>query len=304
MIYQHPLGYLLGVQGLALLRAYNGEYGREFTQARIAEIRQLLADDAADGLGGLSGLAALAGDGAEIRPLSAEQGYDVWSARYDREPNDLFTLEEPAVWGITDRLPAGVALDAACGTGRHAAHLAGRGHTVIGVDASAGMLTAARANVPGADFRLGDLGRLPVPDEHVDLVVCALALTHVQDLAPVFAEFARVLRPGGHLVISDSRMDYTIVLALPGGSYGYMPHHKHATSEYLTAALPAGLQVRHCEELRYPRLDPAEAPPAERNRPGHASDFWSLRPWFPAAFRGAYGGSPLMICWDFERAER
>jgi hypothetical protein len=132
------------------------------------------------------------------------------------------------------------------------------------------MLAAARTNVPSGDFRQGDLTQLPVPGQHVDLVVCSLALAHVRDLAPVFAEFARVLRPGGHLVISDSRMDYPLVVALPAGGHGYLPHHKHATSEYLTAALPAGLQVRHCEEMRSPCLDPADAPP-RRTRPGHPS---------------------------------
>jgi hypothetical protein len=34
VIYQHPLGYLLGLEGLALLRAFNGEHGRDFTLAR------------------------------------------------------------------------------------------------------------------------------------------------------------------------------------------------------------------------------------------------------------------------------
>ena len=86
------------------------------------------------------------------------------------------------------------------------------------------------------------------------------------------------------------------------GEHGYLPHHKHATSEYLTAALPAGLQLRHCEEMRFPWLDPAEAPPPRRTRPDHPSDIWTLRPWCPAAFRAAYNGSPLMIFWEFQRA--
>jgi hypothetical protein len=37
VIYQHPLAYLLGLEGVALLRAFDGEYGREFTEARLAE---------------------------------------------------------------------------------------------------------------------------------------------------------------------------------------------------------------------------------------------------------------------------
>ncbi len=72
-----------------------------------------------------------------------------------------------------------------------------------------------------------------------------------------------MLRPGGHLVIADSRMDYLMVQALPDGSHGYFPHHPPPTSEYLTAALPLGFEVRHCEELRVPHRDLADAPPAE-----------------------------------------
>jgi ubiquinone/menaquinone biosynthesis C-methylase UbiE len=290
VIYQHPLAYLLALQGGALLRAFNGEYDREFTQARVSEIRALL--DSADELG----------DGVTARPISAEVGYDVWAVRYDEEPNDLVDGAEQVVRRLVGDVPAGVALDAACGSGRHAAHLADRGHKVIGVDLSARMLALAEAKMPGGDFRQGDLRQLPVPDQHVDLVVCALALTHVPELAPVLAEFARVLRPSGHLVISDSRMDYPLVMALPDGGYGYMAHYPRATSEYLTAALPLGFQVRACEEWRSPGLDPADAPPATRVLPDHPSDIWTLREWCPAAARAALGGEPILISWHFQLA--
>lgn len=289
MIYQLPLAYLLGLEGVALLRAFNGEYDRDFTEARLAEIRALL--DSADQLG----------DGVATRPVTTAEGYDAWAERYDG-PNDLVDMEQPVVHEILAGLPTGTALDAACGTGRHAAYLASLGHIVIGVDISPEMLAVARSKVPGADFRDGDLHKLPVPDQHVDLVVCALALTHVPDLAPVLAEFARVLRPGGHLVISDSRMDYTLVNALPGGGYGYLPHYKRLTSEYLTAALPLSLQVRRCEELRSPRRDPSAAPPAERILPDHPSDIWTLRAWIPAASIAAHNGNPLLIFWHFQLA--
>lgn len=164
------------------------------------------------------------------------------------------------------------------------------------------MLAVAAAKVPGGDFRQGDLRQLPVPDEHVDLVVCALALTHVPELAPVLAEFARVLRPGGHLVIADSREDYPLVMELPGGGYGYMPHYRRATSEYLIAALPLGFQVRGCEELRFPRLDPYDGPAPERVLPAHPSDIWTLHGWCPAAKRAALNGKPWLVCWHFQLA--
>jgi ubiquinone/menaquinone biosynthesis C-methylase UbiE len=292
VIYQHPLAYLLGVQGTALLRAFDGKYDREFTKARIAEIRALLDHPDARLEGAVS-----------ARPMTAAEGYDAWAASYD-EPNDLHDIEEPVVRGILDGLPAGRALDAACGTGRHAAYLHSLGHEVVGVDVSANMLALARAKVPEGDFRQGDVCQLPVPDQDVDLVVCALALTHVPDLAAAFTEFSRVLRPGGHLVIADSRMDYRMVFKLPDGQYGYLPHYKRMTSEYLATALALGLQVRHCEELRHPWQDPSEAPPPRRDSPGLPPNIWTLKEWYPAAHRGAFNGSPLLIFWHFQRASQ
>lgn len=292
VIYQHPLAYLLGLQGTALLRAFNGGYDREFTLARFADIRELL--DSADRFG----------DGAQTRRITSEEGYAAWSANYD-EPNDLIDLEEPVVRRILSGIPAGQALDAACGTGRHASYLVAQGHRVIGVDSCAPMLSIACGKVPAAGFSLGNLTRLPLPDGELDLAVCSLALSHVADLAAAFAEFARVLRPGGHLVISDSRMDYALVQRLADGSYGCLPHYPRATSEYLTLALPLGFQVRHCEELRHPPFDPAQAPsPATRELPDHPSDFWALRPWYPAAARAASAGNPVLIFWHFQLRAR
>jgi ubiquinone/menaquinone biosynthesis C-methylase UbiE len=291
-MYQHPLAYLLGLQGTALLRAFNGGYDREFTLARIAEIRALLDDPDTR----LECAAA-------VRPITAAEGYDAWASSYD-EPNDLIDIEEPVVRGILDGLPVGRALDAACGTGRHAAYLHSLGHEVLGVDVSANMLALARAKVPEGDFRQGDVCQLPIPDQDVDLVVCALALEHVADLAGAFAEFSRVLRPGGHLVIADSRMDYRMVIQLADGQCGYLANHKRMTSEYLTTALALGLQVRHCEELRHSWKDPSEAPPARRDSPGLPPNIWTLGEWCPAAYRAAYNGNPLLIFWHFQRASQ
>jgi ubiquinone/menaquinone biosynthesis C-methylase UbiE len=289
VIYQHPLAFLLGLEGIALMRAFDGDYDAEFTRARIAEIRALL--DSADQFG----------EGVETQPVTTAEGYAAWSPDYD-EPNDLIDLEQPVTRQLLDELPAGTALDAGCGTGRYAAYLSSLGHGVIGVDICPQMLEVARAKVAGADFREGDLHQLPVADQSVDLVVCALALTHVPDLSPVLAQFARVLRPGGHLVISDSRMKYHIVQALPGGGYGYLPHYSRFTSEYLVAALPLGFQVRHCEELRAGWSDPDDAPPPVRILPEHPSDIWTLQDWCPVATQAARNGNPVLIFWHFQLA--
>ena len=238
------------MEGVALLRAFAGHYDRDFTEARLAEVRTLL------------GSADQFGDGVETRPIKTGEGYRAWAGSYDQPGNGLIDLEQPVVRDILDSVPRGIALDAACGTGRHAEYLVSLGHEVIGVDSSPEMLAAARAKIPGGDFREGDLHYLPVPDQCADVAVCALALTHVPDLAPVVAEFARVLRPGGHLVISDSRSDWPVVTALPGGDFGYLPHRNHRASDYLAALLPLGFQVRRCEEppLPYPAVNPNAKP--------------------------------------------
>ena len=300
VIYQHPLAYLLGLEGIALLRAFAGEYDRDFTLARLDEIRALL--DSVQDLG----------EGTAVPPIPTTEGYRSWAEFYDEPGNQLIDLEQPIVREILDGLPRGVALDAACGTGRHSAHLASLGHTVIGVDSSAAMLQRARAKVPDGEFHQVDLHDLPLPDDHVDLVVCGLALIHVPALQPVLAEFVRVLRPGGNLVISDQRglipgIGLPVVKARPDGSRGYMPIRTRLTSDYLAAALPLGLQVRRCEEPRrpFPLVDDGELRSATgdvfpEHVPGAPPNIWALHRWCTAATNAAYRDNPAVIIWHFQ----
>jgi SAM-dependent methyltransferase len=300
-VYQHPLAYLLGLEGVALLRAFAGEYDREFTLARLTEIRALL--DSAEELG----------DGVVVGPMSTTEGYGDWAAVYDLPGNQLVEIEEPVVREILGGLPRGVALDAACGTGRHSAYLATLGHTVIGVDSSSAMLERAREKVPDGEFHVADLEKLPLPDDHVDLVVCALALMHVPDLDAVLAELVRVLRPGGHLVISDWRpltgtAGLPVVKIRADGTLGYMPTRGRRTSEYLAAALRVGLQVRRCQEppRPFPLVDEhgtSEGAPVPDHVPGEPPNIWALHRWSPDATNAAYRGVPAAIVWHFQLAK-
>src|SRR5215475_14861399 len=92
-LYQHPLAYLLGLEGLALLRAYAGGYDRDFTLARFDAIRRLL--DSAPELG----------DGVEATPMASNETYAGWAAFYDEPGNELIDLEQPIVGEIIDGLP-------------------------------------------------------------------------------------------------------------------------------------------------------------------------------------------------------
>jgi ubiquinone/menaquinone biosynthesis C-methylase UbiE len=298
VIYQHPLAYLLGLEGIALLRAFAGEYDREFTLARLREIRALL--DAAE-----------LGEGVEETPMTVQEAYAQWAPSYDDPGNALLEVEEPVVREILAALPVGVALDAACGTGRHGAYLAELGHRVIGVDATPEMLEVARAKIPTGEFHEGDLSRLPIPDDSVDVVACGIAASHVPELGPVFAELARVLRPGGHLVLSDSRglvgdIGLPLARTRPDGSFGYIPVWSRLASDYLAAALPAGFQVRRCEELRRetPLVDAEgrdlHAPDTPEHRPGRPPDIWALHRFAPEATNAAYHRRPHAIVWHFQ----
>jgi len=215
---------------------------------------------------------------------------------------------------ILGGLPVGVAVDAACGTGRHAAYLASLGHTVIGADTSPEMLAVARTKLPGVELHEADLHELPVADDSADLVVCALALTHVPDLASAFAEFVRVLRPGGHLVVSDSRgligdLSPPMVRARADGSFGYLQTWHRLASGYLEAALPLGLEVRRCVEPHRPEPllnadgtylydgEPPEAPD-----PTGPPDIWALHGLCIDAANAAFGGNPIAIIWHFQLA--
>jgi SAM-dependent methyltransferase len=289
--YEHPLAYLLGLEGLALLRGFIDEYDREFIAERLVEVRRLMNDES---------LADAAVDVATVEP---GEGYRIWSRSYDVGHNTAFDFDEPTINEIIAPLPVGTALDAACGTGRWAENLAGRGHQVIGVDASPEMLAHAKTRVPLGDFRLGDLRELPVEDNAVDLVLCTLALTHVPALDLVFAELARVLRPGGHLVISDIHPERVLRGSNPrlrrdNGERGRLASYRHLVGDYLRAALPVGLELRRCAE--------PTAPPPEPKSPSDSLGPWEVWPWslaelVPEATRAADAGMPVTLIWDFQR---
>jgi SAM-dependent methyltransferase len=134
------------------------------------------------------------------------------------------------------------------------------------------------AACPGAEFRIGELDRLPLPDDSVDVVACALALDHVPRLDPVLAEFARVLRPGGEPRIA--------------------PSYRHQLGDYLRAALRQGLQVKRCEE---PRAVAANERPAEpATEIGDWQDWpFSLMDYVASAAQAA-GGRPHLVIWHFQ----
>jgi ubiquinone/menaquinone biosynthesis C-methylase UbiE len=231
---------LVGVEGTALFRrVVDGDDA--FVRARLQAMRDLLDElEAPDALG------------ADVPELDVEDGYAAWAPVYDTMTNAMIRAEEPLVARALADVAPGRALDAACGTGRHTAALVAAGHATIGVDRSAAMLEVAAAKVPDADLRTGDLLDLPIDDASVDVAVCALALTHLEDPSPAIAELARVVRPGGRVVLTDAHPAFVLLLGqalfpTPTG-FAFVRNHVHLHSTYLSAFEAAGLRVCGCWE--------------------------------------------------------
>jgi ArsR family transcriptional regulator len=96
--------------------------------------------------------------------------------------------------------------DLGCGTGQLSADLARYVKSVIAVDNSPAMLKAAQKRVEGldnVDLRRGDLETLPIDDGCCDAALMVLVLTYLADPKPALSESARILKPGGKLVLVD-----------------------------------------------------------------------------------------------------
>ena len=149
--------------------------------------------------------------------------FDRISPRYDLV-NRVMTFGMDIGWrrrSIRElHLPVGSRVfDLACGTGDFCRELRRSGYLAVGFDFSFGMLASARTDVPLVQ---GDILELPVRDASADGATCGFALRNVVSLEALFAELARVVRPGGAIALLDaSRPDNP---ALRAGHRVYFEH--------------------------------------------------------------------------------
>jgi SAM-dependent methyltransferase len=180
------------------------------------------------------------------RRAKSEEFFATAAAGWDRLRGDLFgdTFFLWAILGLID--PSLTVGDLGCGTGQLAETVSPHVHRVIAVDASDDMLTAARARLgklSNVDLRQGDLEALPIPAGELDAAVMSLVLHYSPDPARALAEVARVLQPGGRVLIVD-------MLPHEHGEYQQQMGHvwlgfsDRQTIRFLTAAGFGNVRVR------------------------------------------------------------
>ncbi len=132
--------------------------------------------------------------------------FDGWSQFYDLAPVQWATYRpvHDAVLRALDVEPQGRVLDVGCGTGQFAARIQQERPDVgvVGCDFSEGMLQHARERLPAGSWIQGDAGRLPFQSSVFDAVVSTEAFHWFPDQPAALAEFRRVLRPGGTLLLA------------------------------------------------------------------------------------------------------
>lgn len=153
----------------------------------------------------------------------------------------------------------GPVADLGCGPGHVTAHLAGLGLEVTGIDLSPAMVATARATHPGLSFAVGDMTGLGLGAGSLGGIVALYSIIHLPDeLLPVaFAEFARVLAPGGRVLLAfqvgdDERLHQT-------DWHGHrvdLDHHRRRPGTVAGLLAAAGLDV-HARLVRAP--EPTES---------------------------------------------
>ena len=180
------------------------------------------------------------------RRAKSQEFFSTAASSWDALRTDLFgdSFQLWAILGLID--PSLTVGDLGCGTGQLTETVAPYVHRVIGVDSSTEMLDAARkrlGNVSNVDMRHGDLEALPIQPRELDAAMLSLVLHYSPDPARALAEVARVLQPGGRVLIVDmlphDREEYQQRMG-----HVWLGFSEKQISRYLTGSGFGNIQVR------------------------------------------------------------
>ncbi len=141
------------------------------------------------------------------RSIETKQFFNTIAHKWDLLKLDImgdFDLSATIIDNIT---PCTEVADLGCGTGELLSVLAENAEKVIGVDSSPNMLEESRKRFfdksSAIDLRLGELEHLPLRDQEAEVAIISLALHHLSNPDAAVSEAARILKPGGTLIIAE-----------------------------------------------------------------------------------------------------
>ena len=144
----------------------------------------------------------------EERALKTRQFFNEIADDWDEMNREIlgdFSLPDVILRAVPEN--CGVAADLGCGTGEVLEHLRGACRELIGVDGSPRMLELARRrfddHMEGISLRIGELDYLPLRDGEADFICINLVLHHLSRPSAALGEIARVLHPGGLVLVTD-----------------------------------------------------------------------------------------------------
>jgi ubiquinone/menaquinone biosynthesis C-methylase UbiE len=183
---------------------------------------------------------------------TTQQYYDRFSETYDDERHRGYhRLIDELELDLVRRYGAGKdVFEAGCGTGLLLREAAAVARSAVGLDLSRGMLGPARAR--GLTVVQGSLTHVPLPSESFDLVYSMKVLAHVPPIESAVAELARLVRPGGHMLLefyNPMSLRYLAKrLGGPGRIHGDGTDESHVYTRFdrLSQArsyLPAGVEL-------------------------------------------------------------
>jgi SAM-dependent methyltransferase len=226
-------------------------------------------------------------DRRNYRTLAVRDGYAKWATTYEEtiKPDmDMWLLEQiqSVKWSAVERCA-----DLGCGTGRTAAWLASKGvREIAGVDATPEMLDRARGRHVFASLHVADVCRTGLPAASYDLVTTCLVDEHLTELAPLYAEVARLARPGAAYVLIGFHPFFIMATGMPTHFQGAdgepvaIETHVHLLSDHAKAAIASGWQLA---ELREQVID---------DRWVEAKPSWAV-----------YRDVPISFAWVWRRCE-
>jgi ubiquinone/menaquinone biosynthesis C-methylase UbiE len=189
--------------------------------------------------------------------LDACEAYARWAPSYDQTPNPLTALEERLLSPMVGEFAGRDIVDLGCGTGRWLQRLQTLApRSLVGVDSSPAMLAEADKKYLLRAARVeADCTSTPLASCSADCVLASFLLSYVQDIGRFAAEAARIVRPGGTVIVSD--------LHPMTRSYGWRRTFRTASGVFEVATFPyalaaliflmdgAGLALEHIVETGF-----------------------------------------------------